>query len=58
MQQCRNGDGMDREDIKMLGIACKRLKESRDQLVKDVHWAYYPTNILVFINTYNSYLTS
>ena len=58
MQQCRNGDGLDREDIKMLGITCKKLKESRDQLVKDVHWAYYPTNILVFINAYISYLTS
>ena len=49
MQKCRNGDGVDIEDVKMLGLAYKRLKESRDQLVKDVHWAYYPTDILVII---------
>ena len=58
MEKCRNGDGLDIEDVKMLGIACKRLKESRDQLVKDVHWAYYPIDILAYINTYISYLTS
>ena len=52
MQKCHNGDGLDIEDVKMLGIACKRLKKSGDQLVKDVQWVYYPTDILAYINTY------
>ena len=49
MNQCHDGDGVDKEDLKMLGIAFKRLKENRDDMVKDVHWAYYPTDILVII---------
>ena len=57
MNQFRNGDGLD-EDVKMLEIACKRLKENRDHLVKDVHWAHYPSDILSHINNYISYLTS
>ena len=58
MNQFRNGDGLDKEDMKMLGIAFKRLKENRDDLVKDVHWAHYPSDILSHINNYISYLTS
>ena len=32
MNQFRNGDGLDKEDIKMLEIALKRLKENGDHL--------------------------
>ena len=56
MNKFCNGDGSDK-DVKMLEIAFKRLKENRDHLVKDVHWAY-SSDILSHINNYISYLTS
>ena len=46
LDKFRHGDGPDDEDIKMLKLALQRLHEEEDELVKNVHWAYYPSDIL------------
>ena len=38
--------GLDKEDVEMFKLALKRLKEENDELVSDVPWAYYPSDIL------------
>ena len=44
------GEGPDKEDVKMFGRAFLKLKRNRDQIVEDVHWAYYPSDILLYNN--------
>ena len=39
--------GLDEEDFEMFGLALKRLKEDKDELVDGVPWAYYPSDILL-----------
>ena len=46
LQQIRLGYGPDKEDVEMFKLALKRLKEEKDELVSDVSWAYYPSDIL------------
>ena len=46
LDKFRHGDGPDDEDIKMFKLALQRLHEEEDELVKNVHWAYYPSDIL------------
>ena len=38
--------GPDKEDVEMFKLAMKRLKEEKDELVSDVHWTDYPSDIL------------
>ena len=54
-QQFSDGDGLDQEDIKMLQLALVRLKENSDELVEDVHWAYYSSDVLLHNNIKISY---
>ena len=46
LHQFRHGYGPDKEDVEMFKLAIKRLKEEKDDLVSDVPWAYYPSDIL------------
>ena len=46
LDKFRHGDGPDNEDIKMFKLALQRLHEEEDELVKNVHWAHYPSDIL------------
>ena len=50
LHQFSHGDGPDREDVKMLQLALMRLKQDGDELVQDVHWAHYPSDILLHNN--------
>ena len=43
--------GPDEEDFEMFGLALKRLKEDKDELVDGVPWAYYPSDILYCVYT-------
>ena len=42
--------GPDMEDIEMFKLALMGLKEEKDELVSDVSWAYYPSDILLCYN--------
>ena len=47
LDKFRNGYGPDAEEIEMFKQALIRLKEEEPELVKDVHWGHYPTDILL-----------
>jgi len=38
--------GPDQEEVKMFKLALKRMKEANNDLVSDVPWAFYPSDIL------------
>ena len=42
-----SGDGPDEEDLEMLKLAFKKLKEEKDEVVDGISWAYYPSDILL-----------
>ena len=44
--QFRHGNGPDQEDVKMFKLAFMRSKMNGEQLVEDVHWVHYPSDIL------------
>ena len=46
VRQFRNGYGPDKEEVEMFKLALQRLKRDKDELVSDVPWAYYPSDIL------------
>lgn len=46
VNQFRHGYGPDKEEVEMFKLALKRLKGEKDDLVSDVPWAYYPSDIL------------
>ena len=50
LHQFSRAYGPDTEDVEMLKLALKRLKEEKDELVNDVPWAYYPSDILLCYN--------
>ena len=39
--------GLDKEDVEMFKLALKKMKQEKDELVSDVPWAYYPSDILL-----------
>ena len=41
-----SGDGPDEEDLEMLKLAFKKLKEEKNEVVDGISWAYYPSDIL------------
>ena len=45
-----HGNGPNQEDVKMFKLVFMRLKMNREKLVEDVHWAYYPSDILLHNN--------
>ena len=47
MREVFNGDGPDREDVDMFKLALQKLKNEKDELVDGIHWAYYPSDILL-----------
>ena len=47
MREIFNGDGPDEEDVEMLKLAFKKLKEEKDEVVDGISWAYYPSDILL-----------
>ena len=49
VHQFRTGYGPDKEEVEMFKLALKRLKREKDELVSDVPWAYYPSDILCVI---------
>ena len=38
--------GLDKEDVLMMKLAFVKLRDSNDDMVEGMHWAYYPHNIL------------
>ena len=42
-----SGDGPDEEDVEMLKLGFKKLKEEKDEVVDGISWAYYPSDILL-----------
>ena len=53
LNQFRHGYGPDKEEVEMFKLALKRLKGEKDDLVSDVPWAYYPSDILCVLYLFN-----
>ena len=53
VNQFHHGYGPDKEEVEMFKLALKRLKGEKDDLVNDVPWAYYPSDILCVLHICN-----
>jgi len=44
--------GPDQEEVEMFKLALKKMKEAGDELVGDVPWSFYPSDILCCVLQY------
>ena len=48
--------GPDQEEVKMFKLALKKMKEANDELVSDVSWSFYPSDILYCVQCVWAYV--
>lgn len=51
LYEFQHGYGPDTEDVDMFKLALSKLKGEKDELVNDVPWAFYPSDILTLCIT-------